>query len=189
MNQRHTHRVILAAVFILALAAGKGITAQQQPAQQPQQPQPEPEQKMVDQTPVTPNEKPPDKAPEAPKPDEPPAALGSNIKGDGPDSFGLSGNGGGGSRFGWFASQVQTSIADALRKNKRTRSASLSVKVRIWPDTTGRITRAQLSGSTGDPSVDQALQNEILTGLQLQEPPPKDMPTPIVLHVTARKPN
>jgi Tetratricopeptide repeat len=42
MNQRHTHRVILAAAFILVLSAGKGITAQQQPAQQPpQQPQPQ----------------------------------------------------------------------------------------------------------------------------------------------------
>jgi tetratricopeptide (TPR) repeat protein len=36
MNQRHTHSVILAAAFILALSAGRGITAQQQPTQQPQ---------------------------------------------------------------------------------------------------------------------------------------------------------
>lgn len=78
---------------------------------------------------------------------------------------------------------------EALGKNRRTRSASLSVKVRIWADATGRITRASLSGSTGDPATDKAIENEILTGLQLQEPPPDDMPMPIVMRITAKRPN
>ncbi|MFZ3375722.1 MAG: hypothetical protein WA183_09230, partial [Chthoniobacterales bacterium] len=52
---------------------------------------------------------------EAPPKDEPP--LGTGIKGDGPDSFGLSdkpgngrigGNNGNGSKWGWYASQVQS---------------------------------------------------------------------------------
>ncbi len=114
--------------------------------------------------------------------------MGTNNKGSGPpDGFGLgdSGNGrgiggsggsGGGSRFGWYAAAVQAKIADALRSNPRTRNANIRIVVRIWPDLTGRITRVQLTQATGDSSVDDALKNEVLNGLQLQEPPPSDMP-------------
>jgi protein TonB len=133
---------------------------------------------------------------EAPPKDEPP--LGTGIKGDGPDSFGLSdkagngrigGNNGNGSKWGWYASQVQSRIQQALQQNRKTRTASLSVNVRVWPDATGRINRAQLAGSTGDPTLDSALRDEVLTGLQLQEPPPEGMPAPITLRLTARRPH
>ena len=133
---------------------------------------------------------------EAPPKDEPP--LGTGIKGDGPDSFGLSdkaGNGriGGdqsdGTKWGWYASEVQTSIATALRQNRKTRSANLNIRVRIWPDSSGRINRAQLASSTGDASLDSAIRDEVLNGLQLREPPPAGMPSPIVLRLNARRPN
>jgi protein TonB len=62
----------------------------------------------------------------------------------------------------------------------------MSLQVRVWPDSGGRITRAQLVGSSGNPAVDQAIKNQVLTGLQLQAPP-ADMPVPIVLRLTARK--
>jgi protein TonB len=133
---------------------------------------------------------------EAPPKDEPP--LGTGIKGDGPDSFGLSdkagngrigGNNGNGSKWGWYASQVQSRIQQALQQNRKTRTASLSLEVRVWADATGRINRAQLAGSTGDPTLDSALRDEVLTGLQLQEPPPEGMPAPITLRLTARRPH
>lgn len=140
---------------------------------------------------------PEDKPIEQPPPDEPP--IGTNIKGDGGnDSFGLGnkagngrlgGNNGNGSRFGSYAGQVQARIEEALRSNRKTRDANMSVKVRIWPDSTGRVTRAQLAGSSGDPAVDAAIQNEVLNGLQLREPPPPGMPTPILLRLSARRPN
>lgn len=138
--------------------------------------------------------------PKAETPEEA-APLGSNIQGDGKDGFGLkgqgggriggrgNGSGGGGTKWGWYAGQVQSRVVEALGKHRRTRSSSLSVKVRIWADATGRITRASLSGSTGDPAVDKAIETEILTGLQLEEPPPDDMPMPIVMRITAKRPN
>ncbi len=155
-----------------------------QPDMVPQTPMNEPESK-----PKAPDEKPAAKA-------DAPAPLGTNIKGDGPDGGfnlgsgnglggnGMGGAGGGGSRWGWYAAQVQAKIADALRSDPRTRDAALHLKVRIWPDLTGRITRAQVEGSPGDAAVDQ-----VLTGLQLQEPPPDGMPSPIVLRLTALRPN
>jgi outer membrane biosynthesis protein TonB len=131
---------------------------------------------------------------EPPK-DEPP--LGTGIKGEGTDSYGLSdkaGNGriggtaGNGSRWGWYSSQVAALIQAAMQRNRKTRSANLSVDVRVWPDSSGRLSRAQLTRSTGDPNIDNALRDEVLTGLPLQEPPPAGMPVPIVLHITARQP-
>lgn len=152
---------------------------------------------------------PENKPKEAIKKDEPPkrqkeapsGPLGMKAKGEGGgDQFGLvgspggnalvgSGNGGGGSRWGWYATQVQTRIEEALRNNARTRGAKMNVQVRVWPDKAGRITRALLTGSTGDPAIDNAIANEVLTGLQLPEPPPADMPTPIVLRLVARRPS
>src|SRR5262249_45447524 len=142
--------------------------------------QPPPEQKMTEQTPVNeepkPDEKPKDEPPKAP---DAPQALGTNLKGDGPaDGFGLGGgNGNGflggsggtggarGSRWGWYASQVQSRVEEAMRRNSRTRNADLRLEVRIWPDSTGRVTRAQLAASTGDASLDEVIKNEVLTGL------------------------
>src|SRR5260370_38727827 len=56
--------------------------------------------------------------------------------------------------------------------------------MRIWVDNTARVTRAQLVGATGNPSLDSAITDKVLTGLQLKEPPPSDMPMPIVLRLT-----
>ena len=146
---------------------------------------------MVVQNQVKDVEKPPDKAP------EPSANVSTGIKGNGGGDFGLtggndtgsiggSGNNGGG-KWDYFASQVQSRITSALSQNEHTRYSSMRIQVRIWPDSTGRITRAQLVDSTGDPAVDNAIKNEVLTGLQLPQAPPADMPMPIVLRLTAQK--
>jgi outer membrane biosynthesis protein TonB len=155
---------------------------------------PPPEQKMVEQPPVNKSEEKPKESPKTP--DRPPGPPGPVASGP-PSDFGLGGGGGsdggtggdGGSQYGWFAGQVQEAIAQALRKNAKTHDASLHIKVRIWSDASGRITRALLGGSSGDPSVDDAIKNQVLTGLMLPEAPPTDMPMPIVLRVNAQRPN
>lgn len=160
------------------------------------EPPPPEEEEMMEQEAVEDDEPPPEEAP----PEAPPSEdLSTGIAGNGPDmglTRGGSGNGkiggtgkqGGGSRFGWYAAKVQSTIADALRRNSSTRKAVLNLQVRIWADADGRITRAQLVGTSGDPAVDAALKNQILTGLQLPQAPPAGMPMPINLRITARKP-
>ena len=152
------------------------------------------EQEMIEQEPVPDDEPPPDNTP----PEAPSDDLSTSIAGNGPGMEGLgggNGNGkiggngrkGGGSKFGWYAAKVQTSIAEALRRHPSTRNAKMVLQVRVWPDSNGRITRAQLVNSSGNPAVDQAIKNQILTGLQLPQAPPADMPIPIVLRITASK--
>jgi protein TonB len=163
------------------------------PTPLPPTPPPEPPkeivQKMIEQTPM---DQPEDK-PDAPK--DPGPALTTNVVGSGSDAFGLgSGSGGGGSggrsgphsRFGWYAGQVQRLVQEALSRNRATSLAEFTDRVKIWADATGRVTRVKLERSTGNDVVDQAI-NQALDGLQLEEPPPADMPMPITMRIIARR--
>jgi outer membrane biosynthesis protein TonB len=160
------------------------------PVMTPPPPPPPDEQKIEE--PMVKQEAPKEEAPK----DEPP--LGTGIKGDGAgDSFGLGGGNGtgriggneNGSKWGWYAGQVQSRIQQALQRNSKTRTASISVKVRIWPDPSGRIGRVQLAESTGNPALDTALRDDVLSGLQLDEGPPPGMPAPITLRIVERRPH
>ena len=159
------------------------------PVPPPPPPPPQQEEQKMDQPMIK-----EDQPKEAPPKNEP---LSTGIKGDGPNSFGLGdkpGNGrignnsGKGTKWAWYANQVQSRVQQALQRNRKTRSASVSVNVRVWPDANGRINRAQLANSTGDPLLDAAIRDEVLTGLQLEQPPPTDMPAPITLRLAARRP-
>jgi hypothetical protein len=150
---------------------------------------------MVEQPPIKPNEAKPKAEAKSDKPPGPPgpAATGPASEfglGGGGGGGGIGGDGdGGGSKFGWYASSVVSSVHDALLKNEKTKVASIRIKVRIWVDSDGRVSRATLSGSTGDASIDNALQNQVLTGLSLPEAPPSDMPMPIVMMINEARPN
>jgi periplasmic protein TonB len=166
----------------------------------------EPKPKPPEEPKITPNEPKmivedhPIAVPPTAPPEETPPPLGTNVAAGGPpDSFGLTayhagaeGNGdghiGGGtkcvgvSRFGSYAAQVQSRIADAMRRNERVKQALFAnVEAKIWVDKLGKIQRAKVFGSNGTPS------DEDLIGLQLISPPPDDMPMPIVLRLNARK--
>lgn len=179
-----------------------------EPEQQQVEPEPEPEPEMIEQPEMTepevqeeaeveePNDALPDEGD-----DEPPLGpLGLDAEGEGPaDNYNLVGNpggnplgrgggGGGGSRWGWYAAIVQQQIESALRANPKTRSVVMRVQVRLWADGSGRVTRVQLVSSTGNPEVDAAIRGEALAGMRLREPPPADMPMPVVARVTARRP-
>ena len=157
---------------------------------------PPPEQKMVEQPPVKPDEAKP--KPDMKSPDKPPGPPGPPATGPASD-FGLAGGGGGdgnggngngsGSKYGYYANEVSSAITQAIHKNETTRDARAHVKVRVWVDSSGRIIRSKLSQSSDDTAVDQAIHDDVLTGLTLPEPPPSDMPMPIVLLVSEVRPN
>ncbi len=166
------------------------------PKEEPPPPE-EKEEEMIEQAPEEIAEKPDDKPADEPK-DDP---IGTAIAGGDGSGLALGGGGGGGrgmigggtgkggSRWGWYAGTVQSRIAEALRTHPLTRRAGFTNIVKIWSDPTGRITRVKLSSSTGDRAVDTAIENEVLNGLVLSEPPPDDMPMPINLRLSARKSN
>lgn len=164
------------------------------PTPPPVQPQP-PDQKIVEKKTMTDDQPKDAPKPEPPKaPDEPPPSMGSNIKGDNPDGFGLNGSGnggrvglggnghGGGSAFGRYASQVQGRISEELRQNKQTRSAAFDLRVKLWIDSSGVISRAEPVSGEG------AAAAAALRGVRLAERPPEGMPMPLLAHLAARRP-
>lgn len=177
------------------------------PPPPPPPPQPQPEQKMIEQPkmaePEFKEEKPVDKPKDEPakdaKNDEPPGPLSLDAKPTGPgDLFNLGGKpggnpygggGGGGSRFGWYATIITSQIEAAIRANPKTRNMATQIQVRLWVDSSGHISRVVLTPSSGNAEVDAALRNEVIGSLTLREPPPKDMPMPVVTRVTARRPS
>jgi periplasmic protein TonB len=176
------------------------------PPPPPPPPEQQPEQKMVDQTPVKqemieekavdiPKDAPPD-AKDDPMPGPPPIESNTegpgNLRGGRGGLIGGGGGGGGGggsSKWGWYASIVQAQIEAALRANEKTRHAVMRIQVRLWSDATGRINRVQFVSSSGNSELDAVVRDQILSGLTLREPPPKDMPMPIVTRVTAQSPS
>ena len=150
---------------------------------------------MVEQEEI-PEEAPPE--PEAPS-DEP-APLGTGIAGDGPpDGFGLSGKGGGGGngtgtgrrgggggRFDGAARMIIRTIQAELMRNPKTSRATFSGKVALWVDSTGRVSRVKLSGSSGSSAADDAIRNDLI-GFQFSESLPSDMPMPIRIRVSGKK--
>ena len=151
-----------------------------------------PEQKMVELKPQdkTPpkeakNDKPP--GPPGPKASGPPSDDGiGGAGGNGGDAIG---GGGGGTIFGFYASQVGEQIKAALQRNDKTNKASFrNIKTRISVDRTGRIARATLKFSTGDLALDEAIK-QVLTNLQLREPPPAGMPPAITLELSGIRPS
>lgn len=159
-------------------------------------PPPAPKQEMLTQEALTDQDTKPAEAPADPSP-----ALGTNLQGSGGPDYGLAKGGGGsgriggsgekkGSQFGWYAREIVGTLNDALRNNPRTRDAAFPGKtVRIWLDENGRVTRARLMQTTGDPSLDRAIQNQVLLGLQLPSAPPPTMPMPVVIRLAANRPN
>jgi periplasmic protein TonB len=174
------------------------------PPPPPPPPPPQPAQKMIEQPKMAepefkedkPVEKPADEPAKDAKADEPPGPLSLDAKAVGPgDLFNLGGKpggnpfgrgGGGGSRWGWYGSMVQAQIQAALSANQKTRNAVMQIRVRLWANADGRISRVELASSTGDAELDAVIRDDVLRGITISEPPPKDMPMPIVTRVTAR---
>ena len=188
------------AVKVLAKAGGGGprkenttmVQIQLPPVAPPPPPPPPPPEQMKEEMIKQEEEKEeePDPTPQIDTAVKGPASGGMAVAQQRPGNFFGKRSDGGKTKWGFYAGQVQTRITDAMRKNPRTRKANARLEARIWVDpATGRVTRAALGSSTGDNAMDAAIRDEVLTGLQLDQPPPEGMPMPIVMRVTARRPN
>jgi outer membrane biosynthesis protein TonB len=97
------------------------------------------------------------------------------------------GGGGGGSAWGRFRASGEAQIRSALEANARTRKATMQLKIRLWADSSGRVNRVQLMASTGDAELDAVIRDQVVGGLMLHEPPPKDMPMPVTISIIERR--
>jgi len=134
---------------------------------------------------------------EAPPPDQP---LGVDAKGGaGGDQFGLAGRPGGrdittignpggtgaGRGYGFYTSQLQAQIQEALNRKDNLRGSEYRAQVALWIGGDGRVEKVEITGSTGDPRTDGLLRQTIAASPRFK-PPPEDMPQPVRLRITAR---
>jgi protein TonB len=156
------------------------------------------EEKIEEPKPEPEPEKEPEPAPEEAQ--EPPGdQLG--VDGDGAagsDAFGLAARKGGRSLLGgsggsvilWYGGQIKRGLEDelhALLENTHARKNSYAVTLDIWIGPDGRVSRAELSGGSGRPEVDQAIRAALpKLRLSLQKPPPEHMPQPVRIRLTSR---
>lgn len=172
--------------------------------QQPPPPPPKPEEKPPEIKKEEVKLPEPEPTPEPKAADEPPPAqnLGVDAAGTGAgDSFGLEGrkggrdittigevgNGAGGrAKFAFFTNMVQAHLQEELSRNKKLRSIDYKAMVRIWFGVNGKVDRAELVGSTGNPDIDSTLATALAEISPLSSAPPSDMPQPIKLRLTSR---
>jgi protein TonB len=155
--------------------------------------------------PVTPPPPPPEKVEqplEAPEPqqapeqaDEAPAEqLGLDAEGAaGSDGFGLAARKGGRDLVGtgtgafvWYTTLVKDSILQALSDDERVRKGSYQVSVRVWLDASGHVDRIKLAGTSGNRTLDSAIENALTRLEKVREAPPLEMPQPITLRIVSR---
>lgn len=170
----------------------------------PPPPPPPPQQQMIQQPKITmPIPKPTEPAPPTkvapPKPAAPAATpMGTSIKGNSPNNFDLTGNaggdglldgggGGGGGAWSYYSGQAQDRITAALEKNPGTRHATAGLQVKIWVDSNGLISRIVLIHPSGNPTVDAAIERQVLPKLPLGVPP-AGMPMPMNVSLTGQEP-
>jgi periplasmic protein TonB len=134
--------------------------------------------------------------PQAPSPrpsDAPPGPPDLGLaQGAGPGDFGPSGSGGGGggggSLAGWYGSLIGAALYDAVSKDGRLEHANGEIRARIWIGPDGIPTRVELVNKLGDPKLNQAFEDIVLHELRPSDPPPKELPQPVVVRLRAQPP-
>ncbi len=127
--------------------------------------------------------------------DAPPAEqLGIDAEGGaGGDGFGLLARKGGrdllatgGSAFAWYTGLLKNEILERLQNDKRVRSSSYKVTVRIWLKPDGSVEKVKLAGSTGDRELDSTIELALARLERLPQAPPLEMPQPVSLQIVSR---
>ncbi len=124
----------------------------------------------------------------------PPGPLGLDADGTaGADGFGLMARRGGrdilasvGDRFGWYAGMLQRDILDHLSDVERLRSRGYDVNVRLWLDRSGAVRNIEMVSGSGDPEIDRLISQTLTSIASVEEPPPADLPQPVLLRVRSR---
>ncbi len=159
------------------------------PEQLPPPPPPPPPEEKVDVPEPQPQPDP------TPSDESPPSdTLGLDAEGmAGGDSFGLAARKGGrdllasgGSAFTWYAGLLKNEILDQLQEEKRARSGSYTVIVRVWVRPDGSIEHFALARGSGDSDRDRAIEAALSRIGRLSQGPPADMPQPVSLRIVSR---
>lgn len=158
------------------------------PPPEPPPPPPPPEEKIEEPLEQeTPEESPPDEA-------APAEQLGLDAEGvAGADGFGLAARKGGrdllgtgGAAFAWYTSSLKDRIQEILSEDERIRRRKYQLTVSVWVRNDGSIEQIKLRSTSGDPGLDQAIEEKVMRMYRSQEAPPLEMPQPVTLRIVSK---
>jgi len=194
--------VLLMMKFLAAPAAKKtgvqqiALIKQPPPPPPPKPPEkpPEPpkikEEVKIDQPKDEPKPAEPKAADEKPASDKPLAVDADGSAGS--DGFGLAANRGGrdllttgGGGGAYYSGLLQREFFDALLRNRKLLKDEFRVVVKVWIGDDGRVQKADIVSSSGNPQFDDQIQLTLLEMNPLKDVPPKSM-RPIQLRLSNR---
>jgi periplasmic protein TonB len=85
-----------------------------------------------------------------------------------------------------FASRLATALESDLSGVPELRTTDYEIKLRVWVDGEGRVSRCEMLGTTGDRAVDARLDQAMDRTRVCVGPPPAEFPNPVVLLVRSR---
>jgi TonB family protein len=161
------------------------------------EPPPEPP-KMVEEQQIEQPVEQPDNQPQTEAPPPGPLALDAQGGGAG-DAFGLAARPGGrdlllgsgtggtgfGNRFGAYARLMQDQIGRRLDEDEKLDSSRFRATVRIWLTEAGQVEKVELTRTTGDEMIDSLIQQALSSMPKMPEPPPREMPQPVIVRIGA----
>jgi protein TonB len=85
-----------------------------------------------------------------------------------------------------FASRLAAELESDLRRVPELRAANYEIRLRVWVDGEGRVSRCDLLGTTGQRAVDARLSEVMERTDVCVGPPPAEFPNPVILMVRSR---
>jgi periplasmic protein TonB len=123
-----------------------------------------------------------------------PAQAGSdNFNIGAGDGTGMAGSGGGGT-FGnaTYSQYLMYTLQQAVERDSKVQESGggsrFAVRVNVWLEPSGRITKVTIAQSTGDTKLDDAIVNALQTLGRLDEPPPSSLQSPVRMSLQGHQP-
>jgi len=175
------------------------ITPLPPPPPPPKEKPPEPKKVEDDIKPIDKPQDIPQKPLDAPKPSND-VAKNVTINGDaqaGTDAFnigagdggGMVGSGGGtGTGTGSYDQYLGYAIQQAVQRDDRVNRLVFEVRADVWLDADGRLVRAELVGSSGNPRTDDALVDALRAMPRIDVAPPSSLRFPLRVAIRGKRP-
>jgi outer membrane biosynthesis protein TonB len=105
------------------------------------------------------------------------------------DGGGMVGSGGGtGTGTGSYDQYLGYAIQQAVQRDDRVNRLVFDVRADVWLDAEGRLSRAELVGSTGNPKTDEALIDALRSMPRIETAPPSSLHFPLRVAIRGKRP-
>ena len=92
----------------------------------------------------------------------------------------------GGAAFAWYTGSLKDRILEMLSEDERIRRGKYQVTVSVWVRDDGTIEQIKLRSTSGDRTLDQAIEESLRRMHRAQEAPPLEMPQPVTLRIVSK---